>query len=260
MVKKRMAMRMVTIFVALIVCGMFFPGLARGATGESTLSSDIGFAEFKELQLKEESSIPVDITNEGSAPLKLIPQFESDANCELGFKYPGSDESWIINLAPGESLTITFTYTPSNYDECGATLDILNMLDMEILATIEVTGVLPEPEEEPTTFGKIVIGDVPTGVDDRMADADNSLGDMIQECEDTAYNHGHLVRCVGLLARELCREDIISCKDRRELKRAAVIAEMRQMMRAMRTEKRSGRRSHNSKHWRWHHWPHLRHR
>ena len=58
MVKKRMAMKMVTIFVALIVCGMFFPGLARGEdlsvdtglqvddgnTGINEISVDIGEA------------------------------------------------------------------------------------------------------------------------------------------------------------------------------------------------------------------------
>jgi hypothetical protein len=134
------------------------------------------------------------------------------------------------------------------------------MLDMAILATIKVIGVLEEPGEEPRTFGKIVIGGVTTGVDDRMADADNSVGDMIQECVDTAGNHGHLVRCVGLLARELWREEIISREDRRDLSRGAIMAEMRQMMREMKTAKRSGTRGHNSKHWRWHHWPRLRHR
>ena len=270
MVKKRLAMRMVTIFVALIVCGMFFPNPARGVTGDDLSSEnwevgdDAYIVKFKDLKLDEESSIPVEITNKSDKILKLLPQFKSDGKCELGFTYTGP---WMIGVEPEKSLFLNFTYTPTNYEECEATLDIADMLNvdpetnkMAIVATITVIGVLEEPGEEPRTLGKIVIGDVTTMVDDRMADAENSVGDMIQECVDTAYTPGHLVRCVGLLARELWREQILSSQDRRDLTRAAIKSDMRRMFRKMRAAKRSGRRGHNSKHWRWHHWHYPHHR
>jgi hypothetical protein len=237
MVKKRMAMRMVTIFVALIVCGMFFPDLARGATEDTPLSVDKYTVEFKDLQLNQTSEIPVVITNESVAPLKLLPQFSSDANCEFAFEYDGSDVSWIINLAPSNSLNINFTYTPSNYGECGAELLIVDMEGMVALATITVTGVLEEKRAEDPDY--ISVGGFLTSVKNKEIKVDqdtSTLADMIEECEGTSQRHGELVRCIAWTTGELKKEGLLTYQDKRELLRAAAKVEWQRIIQA--TEKR----------------------
>jgi hypothetical protein len=256
MVKKLMAMRMVTIFVALVVCGMFFPDLARG----EDLSSDKGFiAKFEDLQLNEKSEpFPVVITNESGKTLKLLPQFKSDGNCEFGFAYDGP---WLsAGVAPGESLFVSFTYTPSNYDECGATLDILNMLDMAILATIKVIGVLEEPGEEPRTFGEIVIGGFNTGVLDREDEDGELISDMIRECKETATNIGSAQRCISRLTKHLMWHDKLSREERQALMNTAWRSAMSEVMQKMKAAKSSGKRDRRCSRFWWrnfhHHWRH----
>ena len=81
MVKKRMAMRMVTIFVALIVCGMFFPNPARG---DENLSSNQGLdVDFEDVVVGEDKTIPLEIRNESDHQLILYPLFNMDAACEF---------------------------------------------------------------------------------------------------------------------------------------------------------------------------------
>jgi hypothetical protein len=255
MVKKRMAMRMVTIFVALIVCGMFFPGLARGATGDSPLSTDKYTVEFKDLQLNEESSIPVKITNMSDAPLTLIPQFSSEGDCQFGYEYPGSDVSWIIHLAARDSLDITFTYTPSNYDECGAEFVIIDTVGT-VLATIDVTGILEEVTEDPKTFETIDIGGFPTSVVDRLIDehTNSTLQQMIDYCKDEFERHdqrrGKLVRCIAWTTGELLRAGKIEKEEMLEFRKAAAKVEWQTMIQEMRARRETRKSSRgNGRFW-----------
>lgn len=248
MVKKRMAMRMLTIFMALIVCGMFFPNLARGAG----LSSDQGLdVDFEDVVVGEQKTIPLKITNQTTSTLILYPTFKMDAACEFTYTAIGRTE-----LEPGATLNVDVTFSPSTVGSCTASLIILHGAPGEPLDNAEIRFTANGVEKSSRTLGKIAVGDVTTEVDDRMADTDNSVGDMIQECVDTAYTHGHLVRCVRMLVRELWREQIISLSDSRQLNRAAVTAEIYRMMREMRSAKRSGRRVPSSEHWQRRYWGH----
>jgi len=107
MVKKRMAMRMLTIFVALIVCGMFFPGLARG----EDLSSDQGLdVRFDDVLIGEEKTIPLTITNQSSeSTFTLILLLNMDAACE--FTYTGPN--LVSGFAPGDTLDVQVAFKPS---------------------------------------------------------------------------------------------------------------------------------------------------
>jgi hypothetical protein len=163
MVKKRMAMRMVTIFVALIVCGMFFPDPVRG---DENLSSDQGFSVvFEDLKLDEPSTLPVVITNDSAYELRLILLFNQTAGCS--FEYDGP---YIQTLASGEPLTVNFTYTPSNEDVCTAELQIMYSGSPSGIVVIELIGEL-EIKEEPQY---IIIGGINTFVEDRK-DEDGEL-------------------------------------------------------------------------------------
>jgi hypothetical protein len=231
MVKRRMAMRMITIFVALIVCGMFFPD---PAVGNEYLSSDKGFTvKFENLQLNEPSTIPVVITNVSDHTLKLIMLFNQEADCN--FEYGGPS---IQYLGPGDPLTVNFTYTPSDDDACTAELQILYSGSDSGVAVIALVGDL-EIAEVPTPFEETVIGGFRTGVLDRMDKENNSVGEMIGECEETAYNHGQCVRCIVRLTRELRWEGTISFRENYAIRRAAAKAAIHNIIREMKRSKRS---------------------
>lgn len=255
MVKKRMAMRMVTIFVALIVCGMFFANPARG---DEYLSSDQGLdVDFEDVVVGEGKTIPLGIRNESDHPLVLYPLFNMDAACNFTLTEPGGTELGRTELEPGAILNVQVTFSPSDVGSCNAELQIMYTGSPGGVVVINFTanGI----EKAPETFEEIVIGGFRTGVLDRVDEDNNSIREMIAECEDTAYNHGHLVRCVSRLARELRREGTISYREHRQIRMAAAKAAIREFIHEMKTSKRSGSRAHRSRFWQWpdrRHWRH----
>ncbi len=239
-----MAMRMVTIFVALIVCGMFFPDPARG---DDYLSSDQGLdVDFSDVVVGEEKIIPLVITNQSESVFTLILLLNMDAACN--FTYTGPN---IVNeFKPGDSLNVQVMFTPSDVGVCNAVLQIQYFGSGGL---VEINFTANGIEEVSQTFEEIVIGGFRTGVDDRMDGENNSIKDMIGECEATAYNPGQLRRCVKRLTRALMREGTINYQEMRVLHRAAIRAEIQKMVkeikasRGLKTSKRSGR----SKWWCW---------
>ena len=256
MVKKRMAMRMVTIFVALIVCGMFFPDPVRG---DENLSSDIGYVndegyivvEFEDLQLDEPSTVPVVISNDSAYELRLILLFNQDADCN--FQYDGP---YIQTLAPGDPLNVDFTYTPSDEEVCTAELQIMYSGSPSGVVVMKLIGDL-EIQEKPNY---IVIGDFHTGVLDRADEDGEYISDMISECQETAHNNGHAVRCISRFTKHLTWHGILSRDERQALLKASWKAAMSNIIKEMKTAKRSGRRDHRSSRLWWrdfhHHWRH----
>lgn len=252
MVKKRMAMRMLTIFVALIVCGMFFPDLARGAD----LSSDQGLeVKFPEVVVGEQETMSVGITNETDHDLKIWLALNKDAGCpEEYFTYTGPimyPDVAGIQYKPGETLTVEVTFSPSEVGVCTAFLQITPMGTDDDGVTIYFTAEGVEKTSE--TFEEIVIGGFPTGVFDKMDADGRSIKEMIGECEDTACNRGHLVRCVSWITRELRWEGSITYQEKCDLRKAAVRAEIHKIMLEMKAAKRSGKTHHSSRLWRWRH-------
>jgi hypothetical protein len=234
MVKRRMAMRMITIFVALIVCGMFFPDLARG----EDLSSDQGLdVDFKDVVVGEQKTINLGITNESEYVLTLRLLLQHGNTCT--YTINGEGALVVYDFAPDATLNVDVTFTASVEGECNGLLQIMYTGSPGGLVVINLSG--NGIEEASETFEEIVIGGFCTGVYDRMDEDNHSVREMIGECEDTAYNHGHLVRCVSRLTRELRGEGIISYQEKRAIRMAAVKAEIRKMMQAIKTSKRCGR-------------------
>jgi hypothetical protein len=249
MVKKHMAMRMVTIFVALIVCGMFFPDLARG----EDLSSDQGLeVNFEEVVIGGEKIIPLTITNQSTeSTFTLILLLNMEAACE--FTYTGPNI--VSGFAPGDTLDVQVAFKPSAVGVCNAVLQI-QYFGSGGLVEINFTG--NGIEEVSETF--IEIGGFNTGVLDREDEDGEYISDMISECQESAYNNGHMVRCIRRLTTHLRWERIISRKEQRALRNASWKAAMSNIMQAMKTAKRSGKRDHRSSRSWWldlhHHWRH----
>jgi hypothetical protein len=253
MVKKRTAMRMLTIFVALIVSGMFFPDLARGAG----LSSDQGVdVDFGDVVMGEAKTIPLELTNENGSTLTLYPSTKIESDCGFTFTELGTTQ-----LEPGAALNVDVTFSPSKLGACTAWLKILHGVSGGALdnATITFTANGVEKPPEPPAQQNIFIGGIDTGVEDRPMNNDYNaptVGSVIQECEATAYNRGQLWRSVSLLTAELWKEGRITHQEKHKLQSVAIKAEIRKMVREVKasrgleTSKRSGR----SRFWCW--WRH----
>jgi hypothetical protein len=249
MVKKRMAMRMLTIFVALIVSGMFFPDLARG----EGLSSDQGVdVDFGTVYMGDTKTIPLELTNENGSTLTLYPSTKIESGC--GFTFP---ELGTTQLDPGAALNVDVTFSPSELGECTASLTILHKISGGALDNATITFTANGVEKPPETTD-ILIGGINTGVQDRpINDEYNAptVGSVFQECEATAYNRGQLERCVSLATAQLWRGGCITHKEKRKLRSVAIVAEIRKAVREVKAARGLGeetsKRSGCSKHWGW---------
>ena len=243
MVKKRMAMRMLTIFVALIVCGMFFPGLARG----EDLSIDQGLdVDFEDVVIGEDKTIPLQITNQSEHTLTLIPTFAKDADCDFTcFKIVDEEpiQLGVTYLDPGEVLNLKVTFSASDVGLCTAWLDIMYTGSPGGAVRIDFTanGI----EEVTQTLGPIVVGRFTTRVMDRTitreGSAPTTLAEIIGECDEDSDRRGEFVSCVARATGELMREGLVKRDERQELVRYATRLEWERIIEKMRAHKRSHR-------------------
>ncbi|MGD9031909.1 MAG: hypothetical protein PVJ69_09400 [Desulfobacteraceae bacterium] len=251
MVKKRMAMRMVTIFVALIVCGMFFPGLARGedqnldavlTEGGNTLLT----VELGDVVLGDLKTTSVGITNQSPTSIYYVTLLlNPGATCTSEFTYNGP--SSVANFQPGDSLDVEVTYTPSAPGACNAALQITYYGSEGGLVEINFNG--NGIEEVTQTFEPIVIGSTTTSVIDRPVEIGenetSTLQEMIDHCDnkDGLKNHGKLVRCIARVTGELCRAGDITGGEKGKLVRAAAREKMQRVIKKWKERKRSKRGS-----------------
>jgi hypothetical protein len=259
MVKKRMAMRMVTIFVALIVCGMFFPDLARGedlnvdtelneGVGNTELDVDIG-----NVVLWESKIISVGITNQSSdSTYMLVLQLNQDAVCSGYYTYNG--DNIVHGFGPGDTLNVEVVFTPSEVKVCNAVLQI-TYYGSGGLVEINFTG--NGVEESSETY--IKIGDIETNVEDRSIEIDqnttSTLEEMIDYCEDeferSEQRRGQLVRCIAWTTGELKKEGLLEWKEMWELRRTAARVEWETIIQKMKARKKTRESSRGNRRFWW---------
>ena len=202
----------VSIFLAFIAWGVFFPGLTNGSVLVET-------ADFGDVTVGSSSAIPLHITNTGSSTLILYFRYE---NYSCNFSLPRQE----IVLQPGKIVDVEIRWTPS---EVGICSDILHVIyDRDLSETVLVRGravEAGEPDHEPDrdVNRRIVIGECDTGVVDRRYEG-KLISVWIHECAHDAKNHGQFVRCVADLTNELKKDGSISGKDKRRLQSSAAQA------------------------------------
>jgi hypothetical protein len=253
MVKKRMAMRMVTIFVALIVCGMFFPGLARGAGTSIDTELDPGATDvvvfnedIGEVLVGEVKSTFVGITNtsESDGGLTIFLALNRGAECpQEYFGYIGPDgtpEDLVATFNKGETLTVEVTFSPSEpVDLCTAFLQITPIAPAGNGVRINFTA--KGVEKTSDDFGPIVMGGFTTSVMDRLIIDEHTnctLSEMIDECMDK-YNGVRLMRSIAWTTGELYSEGLITRQEKNELRRTAAKLTWRRMFQEMKKRRSS---------------------
>jgi probable HAF family extracellular repeat protein len=68
----------------------------------------------------------------------------------------------------------------------------------------------------------VVIDSCDSGVENVLLEGGCTISDLILECADNAKNHGKFVRCVSHLLRDLKKQEIITSKQKRAIRRCAV--------------------------------------
>ena len=202
----------VSIFLAFIAWGVFFPGLTNGSVLVET-------ADFGDVAVGSTSAIPLHITNTGGSTLILYFQYE---NYSCNFSLPRQE----ILLQPGKIVDVEIHWTPS---EVGICSDILHVIyGRDLSETVLVRGRAVEaggPDQEPDkdVNRRIVIGECDTGVVDRSYEG-KLISEWIRGCADGAKNHGQFVRCVADLTNRLKKARTISSKEKGAIQSTAAQA------------------------------------
>lgn len=241
MVKKRMAMRMVTIFVALIVCGMFFPGLARGLSVPK-LEENLG-----EVVVGESKVTSVGITNDGNHEFKIWLALNKEDVCTDNWTYTGPtmypDSDPASSFGPGDTLTVSVTFTPSAVGECNAWLQITPLTGDP---GVEIHFIAKGIEKPADTSEEIVIGNFTTSVKNRIIEMDgqttSTLQEMIDDCEyefeTGSQRRRQLVGCIARTTGELKGTGEITRKERNELIRTALRMQMQRIIKKWKERKK----------------------
>ncbi|MBA7706983.1 hypothetical protein ES703_115844 [subsurface metagenome] len=202
----------VSIFLAFIAWGVFFPGLTNGSILLET-------ADLGDVAVGSTSAIPLHITNTGGSTLILYFRYE---NYSCNFSLPRQE----ILLQPGKTVDVEIRWTPS---EVGICSDILHVIyGRDLSETVLVRGRAVEaggPDQEPDkdVNRRIVIGECDTGVVDRFYEG-KLISELIRGCADGVKNHGQFVRCIADLTNDLKKNGVISGKDKRRLQSSAAQA------------------------------------
>ena len=239
MAGEKRSLTVLTILLAFIVWGVFYPSITTGSVSPET-------AVFGDVAVGSTGSIPLEIENTGSSTLILNLRFEN-YSCNF-FLSQQSD----ISLNPGVSVTVDISWTPAEGSEgttCSDTLNIINGYDYENpLETVLVTGNAVPAGSKKDPNSTIVIGEYDTGVVDRFYD-EKLISEWIGACAAGAKNRGRFVRCVSALTNELKKEGIISCQDKGAIQRCAAQVKIRQRSRSK--VPRSGLTKRRAHHHRW---------
>ena len=212
MATRKKPLMVLSIFLAFIAWGVFFPGLTNGSVLVET-------ADLGDVTVGSTSAIPLHITNTGGSTLILYFRYE---NYSCNFSLPRQE----ILLQPGKTVDVEILWTPSEVGMCSDILHVIYGRDLS--ETVLVTGRAVEaggPDHEPDrdVNRRIVIGECDTGVGDRFYEG-KLISELINDCAAGVKNHGQFVRCVAGLTNEMKKAGTISGKEKGAIQSTAAQA------------------------------------
>jgi hypothetical protein len=172
--------------------------------------------DFGEVELGSQSSVGLDIQN-------LSPSSEMTFDLELasgggsGFSLPAG----VVTIPAGGVAQAEVVFSPNGV---GAFTDTLNVKYMTfIIQQVSLSGAgikqtaTQEQEEPDTTSRTACLEKWISHIADMQVNG-RRLGDQVEECIESADDHGEAVRCVAYLAADLRRQRIISHHDARDMR------------------------------------------
>jgi len=212
MAARKRSLMVLSVSLAFITWGVFFPSLTNGSVHVET-------AEFGEVAVGSSSAIPLHITNTGSSTLILYFRYE---NYSCNFTLPRQE----LLLQPGTTVDVEIRWTPPEGSEGTTCSDLLYVKYGDLYETVLVTGRAVDasgPARNPTST--IVIGECDTGVVDRLHEG-KLISEWIDDCAADVKSHGQFVRCISDLTNELKKAGIISGKEKGAIQSLAAKAKL----------------------------------
>jgi hypothetical protein len=213
MAARKRSLMVLSVSLAFIAWGVFFPSLTNGSVHIET-------ADFGDVAVGSSSTIPFHITNTGSSTLILYFRYE---NYSCNFTLPRQE----LLLQPGTTVDVEIRWTPPEGSEGSTCSDVLYVTyGTDLYETVLVSGRAVDASgfaRNPTST--IVIGECDTGVVDRLHEG-KLISEWIDGCAVDVTNHGQFVSCVADLTDELKKTGIISGKEKGAIQSLAAKAKL----------------------------------
>jgi len=209
----KMVVRILSISLALLFLGMFFPALSKASISLDSLDNPIMFGD---VAIDSQKTISVGIKNQNeTAAIKLYFRLASGDTC--GFSFDQNAQG--LEVPSGEIGYVDVIYKPSELVPCSGSLIVLYIgggLSGNIPVALEGMGV-------PSAPSTVMIDGQDTGVENRLYE-EQTVSERLDKCSENAKNHGQYVRCVALMTRMLRKAEVLTEEEGQTLVKAAAHA------------------------------------
>ena len=212
---KKMAVRILSVSLALVFLGMVFPSLSDSSVG-TTGEVDLG----QVLINSSPASTTFGIQNQNEQSWIAL-YFNLEGTC--GFSYDTTLQGSVLGIKgePNDTVTMTIEWAPSELGVCSDTLTVYYYDSSYELN--EVSVVLTGEGVDKLGPSTVVIDGQDTGVENRLNDG-IPISDHLAICEENAKNHGQYVRCVALMTRKMHKANVLNYEERGSIMKAAAHA------------------------------------
>lgn len=212
-----MVVRILSISLALLFLGMFFPALSKADISVESPENPI---KFGDVAIDSQKTISLGIKNQNeTTAITLYFRLESgdlESGDTCGFSF---DENAQKQVVPGGGIGyVDVTYKPSELAPCSVFLIVLWIGGG--------FGNLPVPLEGmgvPSAPSTVVIDGQDTGVENRLHE-EQTISERLEKCSENAKNHGQYVRCIALMTRKLRKAEVLTREEGQNIIKAAAHA------------------------------------
>jgi hypothetical protein len=220
MMRTKIAVRVISISLALIVSPAFLPTLANGSITTELV------VDFGNVVKDSSKTITLKVTNKTDEPLRLFMTINNDTIRTFLLTGPA-----VMTVEGRETVDVGVTYEALSLGRCEGTLCIwYEPITTSGTTTSGTTSSGPSGKVMVTLIGNgveedehIVIDGCDTGVDDQDYN-DSSISALIEGCANGARNHGAYVSCVAKLTNELKKAGVISGQEKGAIQSCAAQA------------------------------------
>jgi hypothetical protein len=220
----KMVIRILSISLALVLLGMVAPCLTN-ASVSAVSEVDLG-------QVLINSSTPASTTfviqnqNEDAdswivlLSIGLESELEGEGAC--GFSYDETLNGTM--LWPGDTVTMTIEYAPSEPGVCSDTLLVFYYDHNYNFCEYPVPVVLTGEGIDKVAPSTVMIDGQDTEVENRLYKDDRYISEWLDDCAASARNHGEYVRCVALLTKNMKKTKLLNEEEKGAIMKAAAHA------------------------------------
>lgn len=215
----KMVLRFLSISMALLFLGMFFPGLSKASVSidsPENIDSPDDPIPFGNVAIDSERTISVGIKNQNeTAAIKLYFRLDSGETCGFWF----DEKAQGLEVPAGEIGYVDVTYKPSELIPCSGSLIVLYIgggLYGNMPVLLEGMGVPSAPRT-------VMIDGLDTGVENKFYEGE-TISYWLDELAAEARNHGQYVRWVAFMTRKMHKANVLSKEEMKAILKTAAHA------------------------------------